>query len=222
MTTPSAELALNEDLMSAFALLPEPMRRPQTRAAAMLRDTEDRLVLAERLIAEQERRIRQLEDLADSDALTSLLNRRGFQKFFDNEAARMSRYKTEGSYLLLIDLDLFKEINDKYGHQAGDACLAAVAKLLTGSTRVVDGVARFGGDEFAVLLTQTNADRAAERIQTLSNLLNNLTVEWKGQLLRIGASIGGAPVKDSAAYDVAYREADARLYLDKNSKKKVK
>jgi len=222
MTTPAAEIALNEDLLSAFALLPEPMRRPQTRAAAMLRDTEDRLVQAERLIAEQERRIRQLEDLADSDALTSLLNRRGFQKFFDNETARMNRYKTEGSYLLLIDLDLFKQINDQYGHQAGDACLTAVAKLLTGSTRMVDGVARFGGDEFAVLLTQTSADRAAERIQTLRDLLNNLTVEWKGQLLRIGASLGGAAVKDSAAYDAAYREADARLYLDKNSKKKVK
>ena len=222
MNTPSADLLLPEELINAFNLLPAPTPRRTHSAAIQLRHTEDRLAEAERMIAEQERRIRQLEELADSDALTCLLNRRGFERFFGAELARMQRYHSEGGYLLLIDLDLFKQINDEYGHQAGDACLKAVSKLLTGATRIVDGSARFGGDEFAVLLTQTDADRAAERIQTLRDLLNNIVVEWKGATLRLGASIGGAPVRPDSTLESAYREADKRLYMDKHSRKKTK
>lgn len=222
MNTPSADLLLPEELLNPFNLLPAPTPRRKHSAAIQLRHTEDRLAEAERMIAEQERRIRQLEELADSDALTGLLNRRGFERFFGAELARMQRYHSEGGYLLLIDLDLFKQINDKYGHQAGDACLKAVSKLLTGATRIVDGAARFGGDEFAVLLTQTDADRAAERIQTLRDLLNNIVVEWKGATLRLSASIGGAPVRPDSTLESAYREADKRLYMDKHSRKQTK
>jgi diguanylate cyclase (GGDEF)-like protein len=221
MNTPSAEILLPEELVNAFTLLPQEHRR-RPPMIDQLRHTEDRLAEAERLIAEQERRIRQLEELADTDMLSGLMNRRGFERFFGTELARMQRHHSEGSYLLLIDLDLFKKINDEYGHQAGDACLKEVAKILTGSTRIVDASARFGGDEFAVLLTQTDADRAAERIQTLRDLLNSITVEWNGKTLRLGASIGGAPVRKDSTLEAAYREADKRLYMDKHNRKRVK
>ena len=221
MNTPSADILLPEELVSAFNFLPQDShRRPSM--AAQLRHAEDRLAEAERLIAEHERRIRQLEELADTDMLTGLMNRRGFEHFFGTELARMQRHHSNGSYLLVIDLDLFKQINDEYGHQAGDACLKEVAKILTGATRIVDAAARFGGDEFAVLLTQTDADRAAERIQTLRDLLNSITVEWKGQTLRLGASIGGAPVRRDSTLESAYREADKRLYMDKHNRKRTK
>lgn len=221
MNTPSADILLPEELVNAFNLLPQESRR-RPGMADQLRHAEDRLAEAERLIAEQERRIRQLEELADTDMLTGLMNRRGFERFFGAELARMQRHHSAGSYLLLIDLDLFKQINDEYGHQAGDACLKAVAKILTGSTRIVDASGRFGGDEFAVLLTQTDADRASERIQTLRDLLNSITVEWNSKTLRLGASIGGAPIRKDSTLEAAYHEADKRLYMDKLSRKRVK
>jgi len=221
MNTPSADILLPEELVNAFNLLPQENRRRHA-LADQLRHAEDRLVEAERLIAEQERRIRQLEELADTDMLSGLMNRRGFERFFGTELARMQRHHSKGSYLLLIDLDMFKQINDEYGHQAGDACLKEVAKILTGSTRIADASARFGGDEFAVLLTQTDAGRAAERIRTLHDLLNNITVAWNGKTLRIGASIGGAPVHKNSTLETAYLEADKRLYIDKLNRKRVK
>jgi len=230
MNTPSAEILLPEELVNAFPLLSQESRRPvptdRLRHAedrlAEDRLTEDRLAEAERLIAAQERRIRQLEELADTDMLTGLMNRRGFERFFGAELARMRRHHSTGGYLLLIDLDFFKQINDTHGHPAGDACLKAVGKILSGFTRIVDAAGRFGGDEFAVLLTQTDADRAAARIETLRDVLGDLTVAWNGQALRLGASIGGAPVRKDSTPEAAYHEADKRLYMDKLRRKRVK
>jgi len=219
MNTPSAEILLPEELLHAFALPSHDSLR--SAAAKRLQQAEDRLAAAERLIAEQERRIRQLEELADSDMLTGLLNRRGFERFFHAERARMQRHHGTGGYLLLIDLDLFKHINDTHGHPAGDACLKAVGHILSGFTRIVDAAARFGGDEFAVLLTQTDAARAAARLDTLRDMLNNLSVTWNGQALRLGASIGGAPLAAGVTLAAAYQEADKQLYMDKLRRKRT-
>jgi diguanylate cyclase len=109
----------------------------------------------------------QLAQLALQDPLTGLANRRKFAERFEYDMARAMRAGTPLS-LLMVDIDHFKEVNDRYGHLAGDDCLKGLAALLTGSVRAVDLVARFGGEEFVVLLPEMSADQslaAAERMR---------------------------------------------------------
>lgn len=109
----------------------------------------------------------QLEALASRDGLTGLFNHRTFYAMLDGELARSRRFAHPLS-LLLIDIDHFKRVNDTFGHQAGDAALKTLGELLVRETRAVDRVARYGGEELAVLLPETDANRAssvAERIR---------------------------------------------------------
>ncbi len=193
--------------------------RTQSATMALLKHAHSMIDDAEKRLAEQEKKIRQLEALASTDMLTCLMNRRGFENFFEQEQERIRRGTSTGGLLILIDLDRFKEINDSHGHQAGDACLKAVANELARFVRVVDGAARFGGDEFAILLTNTDAEKASARLQSLHTLLNNLHLEWNGHRLYFGASLGVEEVKSGVTYAAAYNTADANLYADKKKRK---
>lgn len=97
------------------------------------------------------------ETLASTDGLTNLLNKRGFMEKCSDELARAKRFGRPFS-LAFIDLDNFKSVNDKYGHQAGDELLKAVAESLISSARVTDKVGRLGGDEFAILFVETSQE----------------------------------------------------------------
>jgi diguanylate cyclase (GGDEF)-like protein len=102
---------------------------------------------------------RALRRIAAVDALTGVYNRRAFQRAFDREVARCRRYKSPLS-VLLVDIDDFKAVNDRFGHAAGDTVLRRLAGALTTCTRGTDFVARFGGDEFVVLMPSTRRDEA--------------------------------------------------------------
>jgi diguanylate cyclase (GGDEF)-like protein len=114
-----------------------------------------------------DRLLGQLRDAARTDALTQLLNRRGFEERFELELERARR--TGNPLTLLVgDLDRFKELNDRFGHAAGDATLVTVGQTLGSSARTIDTVARVGGEEFALLLPATDAEgglEAAERLR---------------------------------------------------------
>lgn len=179
------------------------------------RDLQAELYAMKLQLAAAEEKIAALESLASSDPLTGLMNRRGFERFFDEEISRIRRFHSEGAVLAVLDLDFFKEINDTHGHPAGDACLAHVASLLTTSFRLHDAAARFGGDEFAVLLTGTNVDKCAERIKELSQSLRQLEIEWEGKTIRFAATLGLATVGAASTFQNSYRAADARLYATK-------
>lgn len=108
-----------------------------------------------------------LRALASTDALTGLLNRRGLEPLVRREQARAER-REEALALLLIDVDHFKRVNDRFGHRVGDAVLRRLAAVLVRVSRASDLVARFGGDEFVVLLPATDrrgAESLAERIR---------------------------------------------------------
>jgi diguanylate cyclase (GGDEF)-like protein len=100
-----------------------------------------------------------IRSLANHDALTGLLNHMSFQDIFEREFERHRRHERSLS-LLFIDIDHFKRINDQYGHQAGDQVLREVARILASSLRKIDYVFRYGGDEFVVLMTETDVQRA--------------------------------------------------------------
>jgi diguanylate cyclase (GGDEF)-like protein len=181
-------------------------------ANAMVRQAEQRL-------AEQEKKIQELESLASTDPLTGLMNRRGFENFFTQELERTRRHNTFGSVLLLIDLDKFKEINDVYGHQAGDACLKKVAECLLKNIRCVDAAARIGGDEFAVLLSHTDPEKSANCVHQIKRAINSLHADWQGIPLQISASVGIKHVSDTGSFETAYHAADKALYNDKKNRK---
>jgi len=129
--------------------------------------THERIV---RLNAELEERVayrtQQLRELASREPLTGLYNRRHFNEMFERRFAEAQRYGTDLT-CIMIDLDEFKAANDAFGHQVGDELLVLTAGTIVGQLRTPDLAARFGGDEFVILLPQTDADRArilAERI----------------------------------------------------------
>ncbi len=183
----------------------------------LLSKTVKRLASAEQRIAEQQRRIRELEALAITDELTGLNNRRGFIRLFEREAARLSRNpRSRGGALALCDLDGFKPINDRHGHAAGDACLKAVGKALEGCVRGADIVGRIGGDEFAILLNDISPADARRRLNLIWERLNGLIVPWEGQQIFVRASLG-ATFFGPADLDLGLlmSAADAELYRAK-------
>jgi diguanylate cyclase (GGDEF)-like protein len=194
--------------------------RTQSATMALLRHAYSLVDASELRIAEQDRRIRELEDLAATDPLTGLMNRRGFEKFFEVEQARIHRHHSPGALFILVDLDLFKPINDTYGHLAGDACLKMVSEKLLQSIRMLDGAARLGGDEFVLLLTQLDPEKAPIYLEKFRYMLDTLSLTWQGQKIDFGASIGTALVTAKTSYNDVYDAADANLYANKKERRK--
>ncbi|MBU1669600.1 MAG: GGDEF domain-containing protein [Actinobacteria bacterium] len=132
--------------------------------------------------------MRREQELSRTDGLTGLLNWRHFTSLASAELERARRYNHPVS-IAYIDLDNFKEVNDRFGHAEGDAVLQAVAGLLTGNLRATDRVARLGGDEFAVLLPETGGDAAST---VMLDVKESLLREMEGRGWPVTASIGVA------------------------------
>ncbi len=166
-------------------------------------------------ISERRERARQLEYLADHDFLTGLYNRRWFERELGREVERAARYGTPGA-VLVIDLDHFKDINDGFGHQAGDDLLRGVAGLLKQRARQSDVLARLGGDEFALLLPQTSPDRAELVADEIVKTLNRRMAAIAGQSLPITASVGVA-ISDGLTNTELLAYADLAMYEAKEA-----
>ncbi|WP_158206792.1 GGDEF domain-containing protein [Pseudoduganella flava] len=158
-----------------------------------------------------------LERRSASDPLTGVFNRRGFGEAYAREVARMARMRqrSRSLALLCVDLDYFKRINDRYGHAEGDRVLVSVAQMISAALRETDVLARFGGEEFSVLLPETDLKRAlgvAHRIQAM------LREACAGDLPSCTASIGVAVQSDPAeGLEPLMSRADAALYRAKEN-----
>ena len=167
--------------------------------------------------AELEQSHKRLSEIAHLDSLTGVSNRRRFDQFFSMEWGRARRSRQPLS-LLLIDVDNFKQINDTFGHQAGDECLCTLARLLSAALiRPADLIARFGGDEFAVLLPETNslgASTVAVRIHA-SAQRHAAARTSHATTLSIGVATWNAN-EDSSPDELIYA-ADRALYAAKHN-----
>jgi len=169
---------------------------------------------AEQQLAEQKQRIAQLESLSMTDELTGLANGRGFQDSLRRTLASARRHGESG-VMAYVDLDNFKDINDRYGHEAGDAALLHVGHILTDQIRLSDFAARLHGDEFAVLLVRASPTQGTTRARRLQYQINNSTLNYRSQLIPVRASFGIATFgPDSDASDLL-RRADRAMYEEK-------
>lgn len=154
--------------------------------------------------------------MATTDTLTGLLNRRAFMDATGRELARSRRYSDKLSAVLL-DVDHFKQINDRRGHATGDAVLATVGQLLTNALRSCDIVARWGGEEFVLLLPSTSlegAEQVAERIR--EQLASARIQDSTGDLVPVTASFGVATYGDGETLEQLVDRADRAMYRAKS------
>ncbi len=161
---------------------------------------------------------RQLRKLATTDQLTALPNRRWFDDIFERELQRMHRYRGQIS-LAMLDIDGFKSYNDRFGHSFGDLILCEVSNLLRRKSRVSDIVARFAGDEFVILMPNTNAEDAYIAAQRLCRAASQLSVSDSAGMVRPTISIGVATTDTSEMItaEVLLRRADKALYAAKDA-----
>ncbi|MBN1423665.1 diguanylate cyclase [Candidatus Fermentibacteria bacterium] len=159
---------------------------------------------------------RELEHLARTDGLTGLNNRQSLMAGLESELARASRYGHLLT-LMILDLDHFKEVNDIHGHLVGDRVLATVATILRHTIRATDVAGRYGGEEFCVVLPETDVAGACLMAERIRVALEAIRVELPGgQVLRITGSIGVAQAC-STSTDALIARADAALYEAKRA-----
>jgi len=192
--------------------IPETELTPRVRAAitalmhevASLRDE----------LRQTKERIGHLEELADKDALVPAINRRAFVRELSRVMSYAERYGTTHS-LVYFDLNGMKQVNDTFGHAAGDATLKHVAEILEQSTRESDIVGRLGGDEFGVILAQVDEKMATEKAASLAERIAAEGVEWQGRHLRMTVAHGIVPIISGQDADTALQAADRAMYANK-------
>lgn len=170
-----------------------------------------------RLEAMVRERTEQLERLAQYDPLTSILNRRGFDHAFAREQNR-ARREGKPCGLLIVDLDRFKRVNDEHGHQGGDAVLVACVQRMSSVLRNYDACARWGGDEFILLISGCDVPALSAIAAKLGANLRDAPVPFAdGRMVTVTASIGAVLVGQDESLSDAAARADAALYEAKRN-----
>lgn len=157
-----------------------------------------------------------LENIAVYDYLTKILNRRGVMRRIEEEIVRCDR---EGTTLTLamVDMDLFKTINDIYGHLCGDEVLCRVAKVFEENIRPYDILGRFAGDEFLLCFPGTGLEETIEIVERLRKSLEETEIDYEGSKIRVTASFGLAEYRPNSGMNVdrLFSRADDQMYLAK-------
>ncbi len=163
---------------------------------------------------------KKMEELAQTDALTQLPNRRNMLQRLEEEKLRFERNRRAYS-VLMVDLDRFKEVNDTFGHDCGDYLLKSCASVLRGSVRRQDWVGRWGGDEFLLLLTETGLAGGRRVIETIRRKFETTSFVYDGRALKAELSLGMSVFKAGLSVDDCIREADLALYREKRRKRRA-
>jgi len=183
-------------------------------------DVEDRERLIEEIsalrgkVARLQERVEQLDQLAHQDSLINLPNRRGFMRELERLIARVERYGVKGA-MLFVDVDGLKIINDTFGHRAGDEALIQVANMLAKGVRHSDVVARIGGDEFGILLENSDDDAAHETAARLIEQISSCEFMHDGEALPLGVAIGVGMIGALDTAEAVMERADEAMYARK-------
>jgi diguanylate cyclase (GGDEF)-like protein len=173
---------------------------------------------AEKFAHELKKVNEQLREMAFRDGLTGLYNHRYFQDLMDNELSRSRRYKKPIS-LIMFDLDHFKKINDEYGHPVGDIVLEKVSRTIENTIRASDLAIRYGGEEFAIVLPETDLRGAAILAERLRKAVEQMEIDINGCRIDVTVSVGVTcyyPSTDKIEKSKIITEADNALYNSKN------
>jgi diguanylate cyclase (GGDEF)-like protein len=186
---------------------------------AVLRQRLRRLIQQAQLQMKLEEANRELQRLASMDGLTKLANRRRFDEYLQQEWQRMQREQLPLS-LILCDIDYFKPYNDTYGHQAGDRCLQQVAQTLQKTVRrPADLIARYGGEELAIILPNTQPSGAAHIAQTVCTAIKNLAIPHASSTVHSCITISAGAAGIIPPFDLSVEDliaaADRALYQAK-------
>ena len=230
-TTAMIGLPLARILPDAEGLLGQNADEPQVRgdgrgirggssfpvAMAIARLQDGSLLVMATDITERARLTEELQQLARTDPLTGLANRRAFISAIENEFRRSKRFASPAA-VLMIDVDHFKQVNDIHGHESGDRALVSLGKILTTMARATDLPARFGGEEFVVLLTGTDLPGGVEMAERIRAAISETRVASPAGDIRFTVSVGVTTLADSdASWSDTIRRADQALYRAKAS-----
>ena len=157
-----------------------------------------------------------------TDPLTGLYNRRHFEDNLEREFLRAVRYDNNLSFAI-IDVDFFKKVNDTYGHSCGDYVLKEVAYLILQTFRKTDMVFRYGGEEFAVIITETPIEKAVIPLERLRKSISEYPFSYNGTKIKVTVSIGVSEVnKQTESVHQLFENADKALYKAKeNGRNKI-
>jgi diguanylate cyclase (GGDEF)-like protein len=202
-----------QDTVQIAAIPPEEMT-PRVQQAIMSLMQE-----VEKLRGELEatnRRLREMEDVADTDAMLPIPNRRAFIRELNRMISFAQRYGTP-STLMFIDLNDMKHINDTYGHAAGDKALFHVARTVTENVRDTDVVGRLGGDEFGVILAQADETVGAQKAESLARMISEAPLQIDGHSINLKLAYGVYTFRSGDEPQDAIERADQAMYENKRS-----
>jgi len=183
-------------------------------AKAQVSSMSERLQDLENETAELRSRIKQERDQAKVDPLTGIPNRLAYEERLEHEVARWKRFATP-LVLVMWDIDLFKKVNDSFGHRAGDKVLRTIARTLESSIRETDFVARYGGEEFVQLMTGSSLEECLQVADKIRETIKKTGFHFRDQAITITASCGLAELRDGDSVEQWFERADKALYKAK-------
>jgi len=172
------------------------------------------IVLAPCCLAVEHLRVNQSAQLGKRDTRTGLLNSFGLQEFVSHEFERAKRHSSD-LCLVVLDLDFLRDVNNNFGHQVGDLAISAVAKQISVLTRTIDGTARIGGEEFVVILPDSDIKGAFMVADRIRVGVEELAIETSQGALQLTISAGVASRRDGETYSELFDRADTALYESK-------
>jgi len=225
-----AEAISKAESLGSLADVVREMLHDSSEVQAMVSQTQSRLQAEQARAGAMQLRVRELEgelrrlsDEVSTDALTQVANRRGLAQAFDVERARLQRARTEGKpcglAVGLIDIDNFKKLNDTLGHAAGDVALQKLAQQVREQLRPLDTVARFGGEEFVVLLPDVDTAEAQSVLTRLQRKLSASLFMHDNKEVFVTFSAGVTALREAEPLESALERADEALYEAKRTGK---